>query len=196
MILEDENKYAKTKILNAIMDDPEIVVLLKEKYVDEEIWKYCIEREPSWGGEMKHPSESICLFACEVDGSNLRSIRNKFNYIPITKTMVVTAVKSNPRAILYSPDKFIDENLKEMAFDNDPSLMAYFDHIRSDYIRELIKEKPYALKYLKNVDEDILCDTIKENPNICSYINHMTDKMLDILKAYYPNHYQLYKSNI
>ena len=37
MILKDEDNYAKTKILNAIMDYPEIVVLLKERYVDEKL---------------------------------------------------------------------------------------------------------------------------------------------------------------
>ena len=196
MILKDEDNYAKTKILNAIMDYPEIVVLLKERYVDEEIWKYCIEMEPSLFKKMKHPSEALCMYACEVDGSNLRYVRNKFNYIPITRTMVLTSVRSNPKAILYVPDKFIDESLKEMAFDKDPSLMAHFDYIRPEYIAEIIKEKPYAIQYIKNIDDDMICDAIKENPNVCSYINYMTNKMLKTLETYYPNHYQLYKSNI
>ena len=137
MILDNDN-YSKNKILNAIINDPEIVVLLKEKYVDEEIWKYCIEREPSLFKKMKHPSESLCMFACEVDGSNLRYIRNKFNYIPITHIMAVTAVKSNPKAILFVPNKLLDDSLKEMAFDADPSMMLYFDDIRPEYIEKLI----------------------------------------------------------
>ena len=100
MLLEQDQNI-KTKILNAIMEDPEIVLILKEKYVDEDIWKYCIEREPSLFKKMKHPSESLCMFACEVDGSNLKWIKNKFSYIRITDVMAYTAVKSNPKAILY-----------------------------------------------------------------------------------------------
>ena len=46
MILSIEENI-RSKILNAIMDDPEIITFLKEKYVDDEIWKFCIEREPS-----------------------------------------------------------------------------------------------------------------------------------------------------
>lgn len=194
MILKDDENYAKTKILNAIMDDPEIVVLLKERYVDEEIWKYCIEMDPSLFKKMKHPSESLCQYACEIDGSNLRYIRNKFNYVPITKTMVVTSVKSNPKAILYVPDKFLDESLKEMAFDKDPSLMTHFDYIRPEYLREKIKEKPYIIQYLRTIDDNMICDAIKENPNVCSYVDVMSNRMLQILEEYYPNHYKLYKN--
>lgn len=195
MILKDEDKQAKTKILNVIMDDPEIVLLIKERYVDEEIWRYCIEMEPSLFKKMKHPSESLCLYACEIDGSNLRYIRNKFNYVPITKTMVVTAVRSNPKAILYVPDKFLDESLKEMAFDKDPSLMAHFDFIRPEYLEENMKEKPYIIQYLNKYDDDMICEAIKANPNICSYLNYMTKKMMQTLETYYPNHYQLYKNS-
>ena len=80
-MLLDEDKKVKVKILNAIMDDPEIVTLLKEKYIDDDVWKFCIEREPSIFKKMKHPSFDICMYACEVDGSNLRYIKNKFKYI-------------------------------------------------------------------------------------------------------------------
>lgn len=195
MILENDN-YAKNKILNAIIKDPEIVVLLKEKYVDEEIWKYCIEREPSLFKKMKHPSESICMFACEIDGSNLRYIRNKFNYITITNIMAVTAVKSNPKAILFVPNKLIDESLKELAFDSDPSLMLYYDDIDQDYIKKLLHEKPYAIQYVKELNEEIICDAIRENPNICAYIKNMTGEMLNTLEKYHPNYYNLYKNSI
>ena len=56
MILE-KDASVRTKMLNVIMEDPEIVELFKEKYVDETIWKYCIEREPSLFKKMKHPSD-------------------------------------------------------------------------------------------------------------------------------------------
>ena len=194
MIL-DERENVKVKILNAIMEDPEIIVLLKEKYVDDEIWKYCIEREPSLFRKMKHPSEAICLFACEVDGSNLKYIKNKFTYIPITHLMVVTSVKSNPKALLSVPKKFLNNEIKELAFDEDPSLMAYFDDIRLEYLEKMLEDKPWAIQYIKYPDENMICREIKKSPNICPYLINMTDKMLETLRLYHPNYYILYKNS-
>jgi len=195
-LILDKDSRIKTKILNAIIEDPEIVLLLKEKYVDEEIWKFCIERDPNLFKKMKHPSEEICMFACEVDGSNLKHIKNKFKYIKITSTMCFHAVRSTPKAILSVPDKLLNDELKEIAFDGDPSLMAYFDDVRREYIERLLVEKPYSLRYVTNLDEDIICDAIKVSPNICPYLNTMTKKMIETLEKYHPAYFNLYQNNI
>lgn len=185
----------KNKILRAIMEDPEIVTLLKEKYVDDEIWKYCIEREPSLFRKMKHPSYNICMHACEVDGSNLRYIKNKFSYINITDMMVYTAVKSNPKSIIYVPKKLLSDDLKEMAFDKDPSLMQYFDSIRNEYLEKIILEKPSAIQYVQFPNEELICKAILNDPNVCVYIDKLTQKMLNVLKEHYPEYYTLYSRN-
>lgn len=195
MILDKDNRV-KTKILNAIVEDPEIVLLLKEKYVDEEIWKFCIERDPALFHKMKRPSESICMFACNVDGSNLKYIKNKFKHILITDGMCFTAVRSNPKAILYVPKAMINNELKEMAFDGDPSLMAFFNDVRPEYVERLLVERPYAIKYVTNLNEDLVCEAIKKSPNICPYLNHITPKMLESLFRYHPAFYDLYKNNV
>ena len=195
-VILDKDSRVKTKILNAIVKNPEIVLLLKEKYVDEEIWKFCIERDPTLFHKMKHPSESICMFACSVDGSNLKHIKNKFKHILITDVMCFTAVKSNPKAILYVPKAMLNEDLKEMAFDGDPSLMAFFDTVRPEYVARLLVEKPYAVRYVTNLNDDIICEAIKESPSICPYLNHMTPRMLEVLHQYHPAFYNLYKNNV
>ena len=195
-LLNDKDQRVKTKILSAIMEDPEIILLLKEKYVDEEIWKFCIERDPNIFKKMKHPSEEICRFACEIDGSNLKHIRNRFRYIPITMTLCFAAVKSNPKAILYVPSKLLNDELKEIAFDGDPSLMRYFDNVRKSYIERLLGDRPSAIRYVVNPDEDIICNTIKKSPDICPYLNSMTQKMVETLRDYHPAYFNLYKNNI
>jgi hypothetical protein len=196
MILNQQNDRVRTKILNAIMEDPEIVLVLKEKYVDENIWKFCIEREPELFKKMKHPSEGICMYACSVDGSNLKYIKNKFHYIKITDIMCFTAVKSNPKAILSVPDELLNDELKEMAFDEDPSLMAYFDDVRNEYVEKLLKEKPYAIRYVRNLDEEMICNAIKESPDICPYLSKVTENMAKTLETFHPAYYALYKNNI
>lgn len=194
--LNDKKSSITTKILNAIIEDPEIVLLLKEKYVTDEIWKFCIERDPNLFKRMKRPSLEICMYACEVDGSNLKYIKHKFRYIKITDTMCFISVKSNPKAILYVPEKYLNHELEEMAFDKDPSLMNYFNDIRSEYAKKIIREKPYAIQYLPAIYEDDVCEVLKENPNLCPYLDGMTLKMLNILKEYHPTYYNLYKNSL
>jgi hypothetical protein len=195
MILDKDDRV-KTKILNAIVETPDIVLLLKEKYVDEEIWKFCIERDPSLFKKMKHPSESICMYACSIDGSNLKYIKNKFRYIKITNTMCFVSVKSNPKAILYVPDSMLNDDLKEMAFDNDPSMMAYFDDVRPEYVEKLLSEKPYAIQYIRDIDERIICNAIQDSPDIFPYLHKVTKAMAETLEKYHPAYYALYKNNI
>lgn len=196
MILNETNRI-KTKILNLIMTDPSIIEYFKEKYVDDDIWKFCIERDPSLFKKMKHPSYDLCLYACEVDGSNLKYVKNKFTYIKITDVMVLTAVKSNPKAILCVPKKLLNFELEEMAFDKDPSLMAYFDYIRPEYMKKVLDENPYTVKYLLHIlDENTICVLIKRNPQVCTYIDHMTDRMLDTLRENYPDIYNLYSKSM
>ena len=144
---------------------------------------------------MKHPTEDLCLYACEIDGSNLRYVRNKFSYIPITDIMVYTSVKSNEKAILYVPKKMLNDGLKEMSFDKDPSLMEYFDDIRPEYLEKIISEKPFAIQYIHNPDESLICNAIIKDPNICVYVNDITDRMLYTLETYHPNYFNLYKNN-
>lgn len=194
-MLLGERENIRMKILSAIMEDPEIVLYLKEKYVDEEIWKYCIEREPSLFKKMKHPSEEICMFACEVDGANLKHVKTKFRYIPITSVMIINSVKSNPKALLSVPKKFLTNEIKEIAFDEDPSLMTYFDDVRPNYLVKLLEEKPWAIQYVTDPDESLICDEIKRSPNICPYLNHMTKNMMETLRIYHPNYYTLYQNS-
>lgn len=190
------NSTAKTKILRAIVEDPEIVLLLKEKYVDDEIWKFCIERNPNLFKKMKRPNNAVCLYACGVDGINLKYIKNKFHHILITDEMCFTAVQSNPKAILYVPRSRMNDELKEMACYEDPSLMVHFSDLREEFVEKLIKEKPHSVRYVKKVSESFLCDMIKTTPTICTYFDRMTSKMIDTLKEYHPNYFCLYKNNI
>lgn len=191
-----KDSSAKTKILRAIMSDPEIVLLLKEKYVDDEIWKFCIERDPNLFKKMKHPNEEVCMYACMVDGSNLKHIKNKFRHIKITHAMCLTSVESNPRAILYVPRSMMNNELKEIACMEDPSLMVHFNDLEESFIEKVIKEKPYAIKYVKKVSESFLCEMIKSTPTICTYFDRMTPKMLDVFQEHHPNYFRLYKNSL
>lgn len=192
----DKEQSIRMKIISAVIEDPEIIFVVKERYVDEALWKFCIEREPSVFRKMKHPSDEICRFACEIDGANLRWVRNKFSYIKITDILAYISVKSNPKAILFVPDKLLTDPLMEMAFDADPSLMAYFDAIRPEYLEKRLRKLPSAIQYIKDPDESLVCSLIEQQPSVCTYIKSLTDKMLKTLEKTNPNYFQLYRNNL
>jgi hypothetical protein len=180
------------RLMRVLYNEPGLVTCLKDRYVTDEIWMFCIEREPSVFEEMKHPDESICNFAVKIDGNNLKYIKENFTYIPITEHMVYDAVNSCPKAILYVPEEMLKNNtgLKEMAFDKDPALMMYFEDIRPEYIKRKVLENPSYLKYIQNPDEELVCEALKRNPNICVYFDNFTPRMLETLKEYHPGVYE------
>jgi len=180
------------RVLKLLYEEPSLVLALKEKYVTDEIWKFCIEREPALFEQMKHPSIELCNYAVSVDGYNLKYIRSTFNYIKITEKMVYVAVNNCASAILFVPPKLLSTGLKELAFDKDPSLMINYDDIRPEYIRKKLDEDPAYLKYIRNADENLICDVLIRNPNMIVYFDTLTPKMTTVLKEYHPNVFELY----
>lgn len=176
----------KEKILGMLIDDPSMIVLLKNKYINDDIWMFCIEREPSVFQFMINPSVAMCFYALEQDGHNLKYIRDKFTNIDITRKMAFIAIKNYPKAIYYVPKGILDDGLKEMAFAQDPSLMQSFTNIRPEFIKELVLNNPSYIKYIKDPDENLVCDLLIDHPNIIVYMTSITEKMRETLSTYHP----------
>jgi len=185
----------KQRLLRMLVDDPTMILVLKNKYINDDLWKFCIEREPSLFKEMKDPDEEMCLFAINVDGYNLRYIRKKFTKIKITNKMAYMAISNCPKSILFVPDNILDDGLKEMAFNKDPSLMKEFKDIRKEFIKKKVQENPSNIKYINSPDDELVCEAIKAEPNICVYFSKLTPTMYDTLKTHHPQFLELY-SNI
>ena len=191
---EHDEEIIRNRLLKVLVEDPTMILVLKNKYITDDLWKFCIEREPSLFQEMKNPSEEMCEFALHADGSNLKYIRKNFPYIKITKKMAYISILSCPKAILYVPDKILDEGLKEMAFEKDPSLMKEFKYIRPDYINKKIIENPANIKYINNPDEDLVCNALIIEPNVCVYFEKLTPRMISTLQQYHPQFLDLYQN--
>jgi hypothetical protein len=193
MLTHDE-EIIKSRLLRILVDDPTMILVLKNKYITNDLWRFCIEREPSLFKEMKEPNEEMCEFALKVDGYNLKYIRRKFTYIKITKKMAYIAISTCPKAILYVPDKILDDGLKEIAFDKEPSLMKEFKNIRPEFISKKVRENPSNIKYVNNPDDDLVCEALIAEPNICVYFEKLTHKMVDVLKEHHPNFLEIYQN--
>lgn len=176
-----------SKVLKVLYDEPSLVLALKEKYINDSVWRFCIEREPGLFKKMKHPSQKICEFAVEVNGKNLKYVVKRFKYIQLTEKMMLDAIRSYPKALLYIPSKYQTDGIKEYAFDRDPSLMLEFDDVRKDYIERKVLDEPYYLKFVKNADDTLICNVLKQNPNMIAYVENLTPEIIIFMKENYPD---------
>ena len=184
MITKNE---VSSKVLKVLYDEPSLVLALKEKYINDSVWRFCIEREPGLFKKMKHPSQKICEFAVEVNGKNLKYVVKRFKYIQLTEKMMLDAIRSYPKALLYIPSKYQTDGIKEYAFDRDPSLMLEFDDVRKDYIERKVLDEPYYLKFVKNADDTLICNVLKQNPNMIAYVENLTPEIIIFMKENYPD---------
>ena len=163
-----------------------MILLLKNKYITDDVWEFCIEREPSLFKYMENPSLQVCYFALDQDGHNLKYIKNKFTEIKINRKMAYIAIRNCPKAIFYVPKTLLDDELKELAFEQDPTLMESFDNVRPEFVEGLLLRNPSYIKFIKNPDEALVCKLLKDYPNIIVYFSTITNRMRETLEMYHP----------
>lgn len=174
------------KLYNLLDEDPGMITLLKNQYITDDLWMFCIQREPELFGEMKHPSEEMCLFALGEDGRNLRYIEEKFKDVKLTQKMILTAITSQPAAICYVPKKYKTNALKEYAYRIAPEMMYGDDSIRHEFLIELLNEHPEYIRHLKNPPEELILLALDKDPNIVAYIKDFTPNIRALIHEQYP----------
>ncbi len=178
------NPTREQKIFELLSEDPSAILMFKNKYTTENMWKICIENEPSLFQFMKNPSEEMILYALSEDGANIKYLKDMG--IQLTPKMIYTAVKSYPGAIYMIPQELRTSRLREFACNEDPSLMKELT-LKRDYIDKRLKTDPTLVRFLKNPTEDQLCNAIIADPNICAYIENFTPKVKQLIKELYPD---------
>ena len=178
------NPIREQKILELLSDDPSMIVIFKNKYITDNMWKICIELEPSLFQFMKNPSEEMILFALSEDGANIKYLKEMG--ISLTPRMIYTAVKNYPAAIYMIPKDLQTNKLKEYACIEDPSLMKEFN-LKREFIDKRLKEDPRLVRFLKNPTEDQVCRAIEKDPNICAYVEKFTPRIKKLIKELYPD---------
>ena len=177
------NPSSEQRILELLSDDPSLIIIFKNKYTTVNMWKICIELEPSLFQYMKDPSEEMILFALREDGANIKYLKDMG--ISLTPKMIYTAVKSYPGAIYMIPQELRTNKLREFACTEDPSLMKDLP-LKREFIEKRLIKDPCLVRFLKNPTEDQICMAIKEDPNICAYIDNFTPRIKDLIKELYP----------
>ena len=171
------------KLLELLADDPSMILIFKKKYTTENMWKFCIENEPSLFQFMKNPSEEMILYALSEDGANIKYLKDMG--IALTPKMIYTAVKSYPGAIYLIPPELRTSKLREFACTEDPSLMKELP-LKKEFIDKRLKTDPTLVRFMKNPTEDQICNAIIADPNTCAYIEKFTPRIKELIKELYP----------
>ena len=124
------------RLLEILADDPSMILIFKYKHTTDNMWKICIENEPSLFQFMKTPSEEMILFALSEDGANIKYLKEMG--ISLTPRMIYTAVKSYPGAIYMIPTELRTTKLREYACNEDPSLMKDLP-LKREYVEKKLK---------------------------------------------------------
>lgn len=177
------DRETEQKLIELISQDPTFILLIKNKYLTEQMWKLAIEAEPALFQHMKNPSEEMVLFALGEDGANIKYLQNMG--ITITPKFSFTAVHNFPGAIFLIPKEFRTMRLKEFACKLDNSLLREF-RMRDRFVDKLLEKNPSAVRFLQNPTEDQLCEAIRHDPNICVYIEHITPRIANLINELYP----------
>lgn len=193
--MENEVIYDQ-RLFNILHDNPEAVCYLKRKYQTDQVWKYCIEQDPKLFSRMKNPSPDMCVYALDIDGSNIITMKSKFSDIRITPRMAYIALRSFPGAILYIPQEILNEEMFDLAFDAQPSLIAHFTNLSHGYLIRKIRENPSFIRYIVSPGEELICIALSLDPNLCVYISPLTPKMIQIIQEKKPELAQLYANSL
>ena len=171
------------KIYSILVSDPHMILLFKNKFITNNMWKIAIEGEPSLFQYMKDPPEDIVLFALSEDGANIQYLEGMG--ITITNKMIFTALKNYPGAIHLIPKELRTAHIREYACKLDPSLMREIP-VHRNFVNQQLKNDPMLVRFLSSPTEDQLCTAIRSNPNACAYISEFTPRVVALVRELYP----------
>lgn len=190
----DEDKDIALKrhfVFEQIMENPELITIIKNRYLDDDMLEKCIDSEPTVFKYIKDPSPRIIRAALIADGGNLAYIpENARSHLPVE--FYIYAMQSNVYGALpYIPEDLlqdeVDDKIKEkLIFDVDPEMVRQYGvRIREDFLRDKIRENPSLIKYVVDPSDDLKCLALEQDPNIALYFDELSPKMMDVIDRKY-----------
>lgn len=176
------------RTIDLILQFPECISLIKNKYITDDILEYCLLEDPTIFKYIPHPSMRIISAALEIDGGNLKHVKKKTRKV-LPVEYFIKAINSNPEeALSYVPKKYIPEDLKVEILDTHPELIKEnkIKIVQDDFLKDKIKINPQYIKFITDPSEDLKCIALESDPNIALYFDELTPRMMDIIDEKYP----------
>lgn len=180
------NRYREDTFIDLITNDPDAILSITPEERTEDMWLMAVYKKPSLFKYYATPSEDFCCLAMTFDGSNLKYIVSNPN-VRLTRPMAYTAIQNYPAAVFDVPPKMRDDDMREFAFDQDPTLIRYASKVRPEYIAKKLKQDPTFARFLDNPTDEQMCAAIRHDPMVCRYIRYYTPKMIQLLETEYPD---------
>ena len=180
-----ELKFDLSIILN---ENPSFIRFVKKSLATDDMWNFCIEKDPSIFRYKKRPSYPFCVKAVQLDGSNIQYVPNTRDYPMLCQELCEIAVKTSPAAILLIPQIYITKNLLHLACDEDPSLMLHF-RLHDAYLITRVRSNPSIVKYINPLPDHLKKIVIHADPQCALSIpfDQWTKAMFAQLKEEWPD---------
>jgi len=192
-ISEDEEiAMNRSFVFEQIMENPRLITVIKNRYLDDDMLEKCIDAEPGVFKYIKNPSIRIIRAALIADGGNLAFIP-EFRRSTLPTEFFIYALQSNLYgSIRYIPEDQLEDispEIKEkLIFDNDPEIAyKYGVNVRDEFIRDRIREDPSLIKYVIDPSDELKCLALEQDPNIALYYDELSPKMMDVIDRKYPS---------
>lgn len=183
------NDKVTEKIMRWIAEDPSMILIVKERYLTEDMWEYCIDQEPDLFTAMHNPSSEFIDKMVKKNGCLVLIALEKWAN-KVTKSTIYHAVCNMPSIIGDIPEEYLDWQIKEAAYDRSPKLMQNDKSIRYSYVERRIREDPTIIQYI-DATEDQICEAIRMTPAVCVYVKNRTPKIKNLIQDLYPESYPL-----
>lgn len=191
-----EEYVCDQEMYDMLYDNPSMILYMKSRYQTSKLWKFCIERDSSIFARMENPTEDIVEYALDVDGENIIPLLNKFEYIKLTKRMAFIALRTFPGAILYIPSDILTEEMMDMAFNAQPSLLAVKDGLSEEYLLRRVHARPSDIRYIKNPTDVMKYTALERDPNTFVYMDDLNPNMIHLLNDIKPGLADLYTNTL
>lgn len=180
----------RRNISTIIMTAPEMIVSFKTKLVTEDMWDYCIERDPGLFIYCKKPSLRLCYKAVNLDGMLIQNVDptwfDKASYLNLCKV----AVENNPKALIVIPKEFVSDDLKSYAYSRDPELLMSEKKLTPSMVEAIILHNPSLLQYVQEPSNDLIIKVLEKEPRAIVYLKVIDDEV----RTYFEEHYPEYAS--
>lgn len=180
--------HKRMMAIELIIQHPEYIPIVKDKYLTDDILEYCLMEEPSVFRYIPDPSTRIINTALGLDGGNLKYIKKKVRK-ELPMESFIRALSSNPReALPYIPKNLLTEEMKAEIFDSSPEAIkeSNIKIAQDDFLKSRIKENPQNIKFVIDPSDELKCIALREDPNIALYYDELTPAMMDIIDEKYP----------
>lgn len=178
-------------VLECITEHPEYLKIIKSKYLTDDLYEQAIQIEPAVFEHIKEPSIRVINFALDIDGGFLRCLdEEKLLGLPLASFEI--AIESNPEeAVKYIPKRSLnavmtDKRKLDMFMEYPEVIRDRHIKVNEAVIREYILQNPSYIKYVENPSEALVCATLAEDPMVALYFTELTDAMMDVIDANWP----------